>query len=125
MATLFRRCAIVSVRQLMCTVSFVPKSSGFYLALNRDEKLTRTTALPPAIVDLTKHRAIFPHEPNGGTWIATNDAGVCLALINWHKIEREPTHSITSRGQVVKALADKSSAEEIAAGLAGLPLGQL
>ena len=125
MATILCRCGIISVRQLMCTISFVPKLRGFYLAMNRDEKFTRSTALPPAIVDLADRRAIFPREPEGGTWIAANDAGVCLALINWHRIERQPVRSIASRGQVVKALAAKSSDEEIAAGLAALPLRRL
>src|SRR5947208_9305043 len=125
MATILYRCGIISVRQLMCTISFVPKPRGFYLAMNRDEKFTRSTALPPAIVDLADRRAIFPREPEGGTWIATNDAGVCLALINWHRIERELAHSITSRGQVVKKLAGKSSTREIAAALAALPLRRL
>jgi hypothetical protein len=70
----------------MCTVSFVPKSQGFYLAMNRDEKRERFAALAPAIVELGSHRAILPREPTGGTWISANDAGVCLALINWHRI---------------------------------------
>jgi len=109
----------------MCTISFVPKLRGFYLAMNRDEKFTRRGGLPPVIVDLADRRAIFPREPEGGTWIAANDAGVCLALVNWHRIERQSVRSIASRGQVVKALATKSSAEEIAAGLAGLPLRRL
>lgn len=109
----------------MCTISFVPKSPGFYLAMNRDEKLTRSTALPPAIVDLVKRRAIFPQEAEGGTWISANDAGVCFALINWHRVERDPGRSIASRGQIVKALASKSSTREIGAGLAALPLRQL
>jgi len=131
----------------MCTVSFIPKQRGFYLAMNRDEKRSRETALAPAIVDLAtgrarsiRHRtdssgrrtgglatcrAIFPREHEGGTWIAANDSGVCLALINWHRIEREPEHSIVSRGQVIIALAGKSSADEIAATLADLPLRQL
>src|SRR6266516_3340819 len=124
-ATILCRCGIISVRQLMCTISFVPKPRGFYLAMNRDEKFTRSTALPPAIVDLADRRAIFPREPEGGTWIAANDAGVCIALVNWHRIERQPVRSIVSRGQVVRALAAKSSAEEIAAGLAALPLRRL
>src|SRR6266496_909427 len=124
-ATIFGCCGIISVRQLMCTISFVPKLRGFYLAMNRDEKFTRSTALPPAIVDLADRRAIFPREPAGGTWIAVNNDGVCLALVNWHRIERQPVRSIASRGQVVKALATKSSAEEIAAGLAALPLRRL
>src|SRR5215471_11711513 len=88
LAAIFGRCAIVPVGRLMCTVSFVPKSQGFYLAMNRDEKLDRFAAVAPKIVDLANRRAIFPREPTGGTWISANDAGVCLALINWHRVKR-------------------------------------
>src|SRR3954471_13555099 len=112
--------APVDVHDFLC-----PKPAW---VLSRDEsrrKFTRSTALPPAIVDLADRRAIFPREPEGGTWIAANDAGVCLALVNWHRIERQPVRSIASRGQVVKALAAKSSDEEISAGLAALPLRRL
>jgi len=58
----------------MCTVSFLPKPRGFYLAMNRDEKRERFAALAPAIVDLEGQRAVFPTEPNGGTWISANDS---------------------------------------------------
>src|SRR5437773_11956472 len=84
MATIFGSCGIISVRELMCTISFVPKLRGFYLAMNRDEKFTRSTALPPAIVDLADRRAMFPREPEGGTGIADNYAGVGLPCVNWH-----------------------------------------
>jgi hypothetical protein len=109
----------------MCTVSFLPKSQGFYVAMNRDEKRDRFVALAPAIVDLEGHRAVFPTEPTSGTWISANDAGVCLALINWHRIERNPRNGTLSRGLVVKELAGKSSADEIAAAVKKLPLRKL
>jgi transport and Golgi organization protein 2 len=109
----------------MCTVSFIPKQRGFYLSMNRDEKRERATALAPAIVDVAERRAIFPREPTGGTWITANDAGVCVALINWHRIEREPAGAIVSRGKVAKILAGKSSTREIAEAIAGLPLPKL
>ena len=109
----------------MCTVSFIPKQRGFYLAMNRDEKRSRATALPPAIVDLAERRAIFPRESNGGTWIAANDAGVCLALINWHRIERKPVGDIVSRGEVTKALAGKSCSTDIADAIGALTLRKL
>src|SRR5438093_950418 len=54
----------------MCTVSFVPTARGFRLAMNRDEKRARVAALPPAVVRLNGHRAIFPREPGVGTWRA-------------------------------------------------------
>jgi hypothetical protein len=109
----------------MCTVSFLPKPHGFYLAMNRDEKLDRFTALAPAIVELGSRRAVLPREPTGGTWISANDVGVCLALINWHRVAREPKHDVISRGEIVRALAGKSSGDEIANGVMKLPLRKL
>jgi hypothetical protein len=109
----------------MCTVSFLPKTQGFYLAMNRDEKLERFTALAPAIVDLDSRRAVFPREPPGGTWISANEAGVCLALLNWYRIARELDNGVVSRGEVVRVLAAKSTAAEVAQGIAGLPLRKL
>jgi hypothetical protein len=54
-----------------------------------------------------------------------NDAGVCLALINWHRVEREPKHDVVSRGEVVRGLAGKSSVDEIACEVMKLPLRKL
>jgi len=60
------------VRQLIVHDFLCPKTAWvFYLAMNRDEKFTRSTA--PATGDLSifaDRRAIFPREPEGGTWIA-------------------------------------------------------
>jgi hypothetical protein len=106
----------------MCTVSFVPKANGFYLAMNRDEKRSRATALPPKVFDLSDRRVIYPRELSGGTWIAVNDSGVCLALVNWHRIEREPVNRIVSRGRVITALAGKANSADVANGLRGLRL---
>src|SRR4029453_10021540 len=109
----------------MCTVSFSPNSLGFHLLMNRDEKRNRPTALPPAIEEFGDHRAIFPREPSGGAWIAANDAGVCLALINWHRIESEPALKTISRGCIVPELAGKLRSADIARGLTELQLNQL
>lgn len=54
-----------------------------------------------------------------------NAGGVCLALINWHRIQRRPVCSIMSRGQVVRKLAGKSSTSEVAVALNELPLNRL
>ena len=109
----------------MCTVSFLPNSKGFYLAMNRDEKRDRLTGLAPAAVELEGHRAVFPSEPTGGTWISANEAGICLALINWHRIKREPDNGVRSRGEVVRKLAGISTSEEIAAAVKKLSLRNL
>lgn len=109
----------------MCTVSFLPSSQGFYLAMNRDEKRDRFAALPPKIVEFENHRVLFPREPTGGTWISANDAGVCLALINWHRIKREPNNGVRTRGEVIRKLAGISTSDEISAAVKKLALRKL
>jgi len=109
----------------MCTVSLIPKNNGFYLAMNRDEKRNRATALPPKVVSLDDHRVIYPRESSGGTWIVVNDAGVCLALVNWHKIEREPADRIVSRGRIISELAGKANSADIAKSLGSLRLKEI
>jgi hypothetical protein len=109
----------------MCTVSFLPIPEGFYLAMNRDEKRDRLAGLAPAVVELENHRAVFPRERTGGTWISANDSGVCLALINWHRVRRKAKNDTLSRGLVVKELAGTSTTNEIAAAVKKLPLPKL
>jgi len=98
----------------MCTISFLPTAGGFRLAMNRDEKRARVTALGPEVFRVGARRAIYPREPGAGTWLAVNDAGLCLALINWHRIEREPPVKIQSRGTLIPALISAASTREIA-----------
>ena len=96
----------------MCTVSFLPSADGFRLAMNRDEKRVRAIAQPPRVVKVGHRSAILPREPTGGSWISLNDAGVCLALINWHTIEREPRGVASSRGQIVEAPRTRRSSSQ-------------
>ena len=93
--------------------------------MNRDEKRDRVASLPPDVVEFEKRRVVFPREPTGGTWISANDSGVCLVLINWHRIERQPKNDTLSRGLVAKELAGKSTAKEIAAAVKKLPVRKL
>ena len=109
----------------MCTVSFVPTAVGFLLAMNRDEKRSRVAALPPAAFKLGQRRVLYPREPDGGTWLAVNDAGLCLALINWHRIEREPRDGIESRGGVIPGLIGATTAQAVARQIAAMPLQSL
>ncbi|MEX0774229.1 MAG: hypothetical protein WD042_00805 [Phycisphaeraceae bacterium] len=53
------------------------------MAFNRDELRTRGVALPPVIRDIGGRRVIMPVDPDSaGTWLAVNDAGVILGLLN-------------------------------------------
>ena len=93
--------------------------------MNRDEERGRPAALFPTIVEIEGRRAVFPYEPSGGTWISVNDGGVCLALVNWHQIQRKPKNDAASRGLVVRELAGESSANQIATSVKKLPLRKL
>lgn len=84
----------------MCTVTIIPcrKTWGgaarapagargdaveVRLACNRDEQRSRPAALRPRVRHFGNHRAILPIDPaSGGTWIAVNDAGLALTLLN-------------------------------------------
>ena len=109
----------------MCTVSFLPDARGFYLAMNRDELLTRAVGLPPAIVETSGCRVIYPREPAGGTWIAVNDRGICLTLLNWHRVDSFPPGEVVSRGEIVKSLGLTGSLSEVEEKLPRLPLERM
>ena len=109
----------------MCTVSFIPNAQGFYLAMNRDELLTRVAGLPPCVFEKDGYRAIYPREPSGGTWMAVNERGICLTITNWHRVECVPPGSLVSRGEVVKSLALASSLSEVEESLQSLPLSHM
>jgi hypothetical protein len=109
----------------MCTVSFLPTAAGFRLAMNRDEKRARATALPPEIFRVRERRAIYPREPNDGTWLALNDAGLCLALINWHRIKRVPEGKLASRGRIIPQLIGASDGRALGCELRRMALRQV
>jgi len=68
----------------MCTLTFVPAEDGYLVGMNRDELLTRPVALPPKRFQRGGMEMAYPSESSGGTWIACNDRGNLLALLNWN-----------------------------------------
>lgn len=109
----------------MCTVTFIARRNGYVLGMNRDEKLTRTIGLPPTRKNVNGREVLCPSEPNGGTWIALNDSGASLALINWYSVTKRVGRGAFSRGEVVKAVRAANSAEAASAGLNELPLKRI
>src|SRR5215472_13564368 len=109
----------------MCTVTFIARRSGFCLGMNRDEKLTRAPGLPPTKKKLNGHVVVCPSERGGGKWIALNDSGVCLALINWYAVKRSVTLDPMSRGEIVKTVCATDSPEVVETKLHGLPLQRI
>ena len=109
----------------MCTVTFIARQKGYCLGMNRDEKLTRAAGLPPKKKTVNGCSVICPSEPGGGTWIAVNDHGATLALINWYSITARVVGKAVSRGEVVSSASTTSSPDLADAVLAGLPLSRV
>lgn len=109
----------------MCTVTFVPRQQGYLLAMNRDEKRSRPTGLPPVKRTLNGQVVLAPSEPGGGTWISVNGSGVTFALINWYSIAAHIRVNLVSRGEVVRVASALDTPDSIAAALATLPLANL
>jgi len=106
----------------MCTVTFIPRDVGYYLAMNRDEQLTRIAGLPPQPKIVNGRTILCPSEPAGGTWISLNDACVCFALINWYSVPDRVKVGAVSRGEVVKITGSSYESEEADKKVASLPL---
>lgn len=109
----------------MCTVTLIARRHGYVLGMNRDEQLTRVTADPAARHRFGARAALFPAEPNGGTWVGVNDSGVTLALINWYSVPARAPGKTISRGGVVKLALPSDSPAHVEAVLSGLPLHRM
>lgn len=112
----------------MCTVSVIPIGrvpGGFRLAINRDELVNRPRAEPPAVVETwTGRRALRPIDTqSGGTWVAANDAGLVLALLN-RNVGGPPAMRRLSRGLIIPALVGLERAAEAIERLGGMDLSE-
>jgi hypothetical protein len=109
----------------MCTLSLVPKADGILLGMNRDEQRARTAALPPAVHRCGDLSALYPFEPAGGTWIGINEAGLCVALINWYSRPQYKGDPAFSRGAIIPRLLAFPSLDDMERSLFLLPLERL
>lgn len=91
----------------MCTVTVVPVGEMVRLACNRDELRWRPAALPPWVQHFGDRRAVLPIDPtSGGTWVAGNDAGLAMTLLNVNSEKACATTPVRplSRGTIIPAL---------------------
>jgi len=109
----------------MCTVSFIPRSRGYALMMNRDEKRTRIAGLPPQLHKIDRRAVLYPSEPGGGTWISLNDTGVTLVLINWYSVNQRVVAGVISRGQVVNSACAAGTKDQVDSVVAPLPLAKI
>lgn len=107
----------------MCTLTFIPKSEGYLAGMNRDELLTRSTALSPKSHSQSGMEYVCPREPSGGTWIACNSLGNLLALLNWNEIDVAALgEKRRTRGSVIPELIVEENSSSTDARLARLSL---
>ncbi len=89
----------------MCTLTIVPTDVGYLAAMNRDELLSRPAAMPDLSIRFGETSFVAPQEATGGTWIACNERGDLLALLNWNlRSQRKNPATLTSRGSIIPRL---------------------
>lgn len=94
----------------MCTMSWFLRDGGYELFFNRDEQRSRSCARLPEIIQDKQHqqlRYLAPTDADaGGTWIAVNEMGVSVCLLNHYQFEQPATYQKwLSRGEVVRKFA--------------------
>jgi len=106
----------------MCTVSWTHQPGGYQLLCNRDEKRTRLPALGPDIRNFEGVSFLSPLDANhGGTWIAVNEFGLTVCLLNDRGVI--PMRS-KSRGLIVMDLIHAGCSAETTERLTQLDLNQ-
>jgi hypothetical protein len=98
----------------MCTMTWLREPGGYQVFFNRDERRTRRPARPPAGSSREGVRYLAPADGDfGGTWLAVNELGVTLALLNGYlgadDRPAEPGAGFISRGLLASALAGSRS----------------
>lgn len=110
----------------MCTATWLAEPGGYQLFFNRDELRSRKPALPPAVRERRGMRYLAPEDGEaGGTWIAVNQAGVSVGLLNGAAAAPLPDREWTSRGTLVSSLADAGGWQEVRRRLADLALADI
>lgn len=106
----------------MCTVSWLHQDDGYQLLCNRDERRSRLGAAPPRITHAGRARVLAPRDgAAGGSWIAVNDFGVSVCLLNGANLSGEsdcagyrvPAVMMRSRGTLLMELADADGVDEV------------
>jgi len=90
----------------MCTVSWSDGPDGLHIFCNRDEQRAREAATPPAPGDRDGLHFLAPRDGRaGGTWIATNERGLAVCLLNHYpRPSPPPPANRVSRGELVLSL---------------------
>lgn len=98
----------------MCTLTWRTTSSGYQVLFNRDEQRTRSIATPPQAFKKEDHIALMPIDPDGqGSWIACNDHGLSLCLLNYYQGIFKTSTMYRSRGLLIRQLGHCRSLDQV------------
>ena len=110
----------------MCTVSWVARREGYELLCNRDERRSRKAARGPVLRTSRGVRFVAPTDAEaGGTWIAVNEHGLTLCLLNRYAGAVASAGSVySSRGLLLPDLMGHSDPAEVMRAVARTALSQ-
>jgi hypothetical protein len=110
----------------MCTLTWLRRADGHELFFNRDELRSRGPALPPARQRREGVDFLAPLDADhGGTWIATNEFGLSLCLLNGDESATPGASRLRiSRGLLVLDLASCRAADEVTSRLERVDLAR-
>jgi hypothetical protein len=99
----------------MCTVSWAATAEGYELLCNRDERRTRRVAHAPTVRTSRGVRFVAPTDAEaGGTWIAANEYGLTLCLLNrYSEGELQVAGEFKSRGLLLPHLLSLRDPAEV------------
>lgn len=99
----------------MCTVSWAATAEGYELFCNRDERRTRKAAHAPTVRTSRGMRFLAPTDAEaGGTWIAANEFGLTLCLLNrYSEGESGAAGEFKSRGLLLPDLISLRDPAEV------------
>ncbi len=100
----------------MCTVTYVPLSSGVIITSSRDEQVSRPAAEPPDWYQHASVRILYPRDPTGGgTWIGLTNGGIVAVLLNgaFEKHLSQPPYRMSRGKMLTDLLSMPDPAEQI------------
>jgi hypothetical protein len=97
----------------MCTVSWLLANDGYQVFFNRDEQKGRALAYSPKYFNEQGVKYLMPVDPvGGGSWIAMNQAGLSVCLLNYYQ-DKPTGKDLISRGLLIKSLVSYTSLAKI------------
>lgn len=110
----------------MCTVSVIPPNGirGLRVAVNRDERRTRSVAWAPQRIWRHGLPHIWPVDADAqGTWVAASAHGLVWAILNLNGgASLMPRASRVSRGHIIPALVAATDLDDVRGSFATLDL---